>query len=126
MPSFDYDAMHATAEKLIKKFGDTGAVTKKVTVTPDLNKPWERTVTPADKPIEMVVVPWSKNDEGRYFNQDIIRATSKALILWDEGALIEVDDEVTYDGRSWMVVASKPINPAGTGLIYVCALSGGA
>jgi len=126
VPSFDYGKMHKVAEDLLLKFGKYGELTNRVFTTPDPTKPRERTASDTEAQILMVITPWSKTDVSRYFNEDIIKATSKAIILWDDDNPIGADSPVTYDGKNWMVVATKPINPAGTGLIYVAALSGGA
>jgi hypothetical protein len=117
--------MHKVAENLLEKFGTFGTLTTKGFTVPDATKPWDRTATPTDNQILMTQVPWSKSDVGRYFSEDIISATTKAIILWDDDVPVKVDDEITYLGNKWMVKAIKPINPAGTGLIRVCALSGG-
>jgi hypothetical protein len=124
VPSYDYDALHAVAENLLEKFGDYGTLTKQSFTTADSTKPWDRTATSSDSQILMVVVPWSRDDEGRYFSQDIIRRTSKAIVLWDDASKTAVDDQITFDGIKYMNAAQVPINPAGTGMIFICALSG--
>lgn len=126
MATFDYGALHDKAEKLLLKFGAYGTLTTKSFTVPDATKPWERAASTDASQVKMVEVPWSKTDVDRYFNEDIIKRTSKGIILWDDAVPVSVDDEITYLGKNLMVVAIKPINPAGTGMIYVAALSGGA
>lgn len=124
MPEFDYNAMYAKAESLLDKFGKEGTLTKTTFVVPDLNKPWERTPTNTDHAVKMVITPWSPADVSRYFGEDIIKSTTKAIILWNDAAEPIADDKIVYDSRNWIVAASKPINPAGTGIVHICALSG--
>ena len=125
MPSFDYNKMYQCAEDLILSAGGTGTITKTTFTVPDSTKLWERTPSESTVSVTMVITPWSSGDEKRYFNEDIIAATTKGIILWPESDQLKVDDKITYQGRDWMVVAQKPIKPAAKGLIYVCALSGG-
>lgn len=126
MPSFDYDKMHDVAEKLLLKFGDTGVLTKKTFTVADDTKPWERGSTDSTIDITMCLVPWSKRDIDRYFGEDIIASTQKGLVLYDSSAQIENDATITYQGETFTISAFKQIKPASTGILYICALSGGA
>ena len=125
MPSFNYTALKAQAEKLLDKFGASGTLTRQAFTVADTTKPWARTATSSNTTVKMVLLPWGQADKGRYFGEDIIAGTSKAIILWGTVEPLP-DDTVSYGGKTWTVKAATPINPAGTGLIHVCALAGGA
>jgi hypothetical protein len=116
--------MYKVAENLLLKFGTYGTINKKTYTTPDATEPWSRTATTDAKQVLMVVTPWGKEDAKRYFGEDITGVTQKGIILWDDSAPVNIDDEIEYDGKTYMAIKGKPIKPAGTGIIYVFALGG--
>lgn len=126
MPSFNYSKMQQISKKLIRDFGAAGTLTRKTLATADSTKPWIRTVSASpSSSIPMVLVPWSKEDVGRYFEQDIISNTQKALLAGGEADVPLVDDNITFLEKTYVVKAIKPVNPAGTPIVYVCAIVGG-
>ena len=124
MPSFDYSKSYDAAEKLLDKFGGIGTLTKITFTIPDSTKPWTKVEVETDHTIKMVVVPLAQQDITRYFNEDVIKADKKGIVLWNDSAVLELGDRVSYQGDSYVIAAARPIKPVSTGIINICALVG--
>lgn len=125
MPNFDYSKIYDVAERLLDKFGSTGTLSRYTDVITDTTKPWVKTQTKVDHTVKMVILPLTDRDRRRYFGQDLINAENKAIILWNASINFKVDDIIAYQSKSYTMYAFNPIKPVSTGIIYVCALSGG-
>lgn len=117
--------MYNMAEELLNEFGSTGTLSRYANVIADATKPWVRTQTKTDYTIKMVIVPLTDNDRRRYFGQDLINAENKAIVLWNSSVDLKVDDLIAYQSKTYTLYAFKPIRPTSTGIVYICALSGG-
>lgn len=87
--------------------------------------------TKQEASISAVVVPFSSSDrnmlEERLVN-DLTKGHLRKLLVAAEGLTLvpEPSDIVTFESRDWIVEASKPLNPAGTPLIYYVIINKGA
>lgn len=122
MTAFDYTRTRATAERLIARFGQTGALRRMVD-DGDVFNPTQ-TQTPVDYACTFAVLDYAKKD----IDGTLIRQTDQMAYLSTAGLAIspETTDRLmvggawsgspaTYVGGSPMTVVNvKPLSPAGT------------
>lgn len=124
MATFDYARTRATAERLIARFGQTGALRR----TTDDADPFNPTQTTTDHPCTFAVLDYAKKD----IDGTLIRETDQMVYLSTAGLAIapETTDRLvaggawsgspaTYVGGSPMTVVNvKPLSPAGMVLMW--------
>jgi hypothetical protein len=110
--TFDYTRTRATAERLIARFGQTGAVRR--TVSDD--DPFNPTQTTTDYPCTLVVLDYNKRD----IDGTLIRQTDQVAYVSTAGLTIspEVTDKLVVGGSPLTVINAKPLSPAGTAVYY--------
>lgn len=108
MSQFDYARTRATAERLISRFGQTGALRR----TTSDNDPFNPTQTTADHTCTFAVLDYAKRD----VDGTLIRQTDQMVYLSTSGLAItpETTDQLVVAGAPLTVVSVKPLSPAGT------------
>lgn len=117
MPKFDYSRSVATANRLIDKFGQAGAI-RRTTMGGD---PWEPTPTDTDYPCTLVVMNFSLHER----ESTLIGATDKRVYIATEGVEIEPtnSDKIVVDGTAHEIVRISPLNPGGTVVYWEAQVS---
>lgn len=112
MTAFDYTRTRATAERLLSRFGQTGALRR---TTSDAD-PFNPVQTTADYPCTFAVLDDAKKD----INGTLIRETDQMVYLSTAGLSVtpETTDQLVVGGAPLTVVNVKPLSPAGTVVFY--------
>ncbi|WP_313609340.1 hypothetical protein [Rhizobium sp.] len=112
MATFDYARARATAERLIAKFGTTGAIRRDVKTGPD----YDPEITPADYPCTMVIleIDISKIDG------TLIQQGDRMVYVSTKGLTIEVtvSDKLVIVGKEHVIKQCRPLSPAGLTVYY--------
>ena len=112
MAQFDYARSRATAERLIAKFGTTGAIRRSVTSGPD----YDPEITDTDYPCTLVTLEYDDaNVDGT-----LIRKTDKMIYVSTAGLSITLaeSDKVVAAGEVYAIENLKPLSPAGIVVYY--------
>ena len=109
---FDYTRTRATAERLISRFGQTGALRR---TTGDAD-PFNPSQTTTDYPCTFAVLDYAKKD----IDGTIIQQTDQMVYLSTAGLGVtpETTDQLVVQGVPATVVNVKPLAPAGTVVYY--------
>jgi hypothetical protein len=110
--AFDYTRPRATAERLIDRFGQTGALRRMVSD----NDPFNPTLTPVDYACTFAVLDYSKRD----IDGTLIRQTDQQIYLSTRGLTVvpDVTDKIVVGGVVLTIINIKPLSPAGTVVYY--------
>lgn len=115
MAAFDYSRPLATANRLIERFGQLGAVSRPGTPTGLAYDPTPG--TPVTHPARFVITDYSSRDID---GTRILATDKKALVapgsLTSDPAL--ADKLVEADGTAWNIVGVETLRPAETTLLY--------
>ncbi len=114
MPAFDYDRARATAERMISRFGQAGAIRRAGAPTGDA---WNPTPgTPIDHACNLVVLDYS----AREIDGTLIRSTDRKIYVAALGLAIEPTeaDRVVIDGVALEIVNVMTLAPAGTAVYF--------
>jgi hypothetical protein len=108
MAAFNYARTRATAERLISRFGQTGAL-RRTTSSADPFNPVQTTV---DHACTFAVLDYAKSA----VDGTLIRQTDQMVYLSTSGLTIqpETTDLLVVGGSPLTVVSVKPLSPAGT------------
>lgn len=112
MPAFDYARSRATADRLIAKFGQTGAVRRPTATGPDYNP----TITTADHTATFAVMEYESNE----IDGSRILATDKKVLL-KAGSLAvtpNTTDKLVIGGIEHSIVRVEPLAPGGTVVMW--------
>lgn len=119
MIAFDYTRTLATANRLIERFGQLGAVRRPGTPTGPSYDPTPG--TPTDDPARFVITAYEARDVD---GTRILATDKKALVA--PGSLPSApalsDKLVEADGTEWHIVGVETLRPAETTLLYTCQL----
>lgn len=109
---FDYADAVATAIELIADFGQTGAIRRTV----NSGDPWNPTQTDTDYTVTLVVIDYENKD----VDGTLIRQTDRHVLVSPDGLTVEptTADSVVVDGATLAIINVKPLNPAGTLVMY--------
>ena len=123
MTAFNYARTRATAERLIARFGQVGALRR----TTSNNDPFNPGMTTADHRCTFAVLDYAKKD----IDGSLIRQTDQLVYLSTAGLTIspETQDKlivggtwqaspVKLNGTVMTIVNVKPLSPAGTVLMW--------
>jgi len=107
MASFDYGRSRAVAERLIAKFGTTGAIRREVKTGPD----YDPEITETDYPCTLVTLEYDDRD----IDGSLVLSTDKKIYVSTQGLSItlEKSDRVIADGKAYAIERLKPLSPAG-------------
>ena len=112
MASFDYGRSRAVAERLIAKFGTTGAIRREVKTGPD----YDPEITDTDYPCTLVTLEY---DDAKV-DGTLIRKTDKLIYVSTAGLSITLaeSDKVVAAGDVYAIEKLKPLSPAGIVVYY--------
>lgn len=110
--TFDYARTRATAERLIARFGQTGALRR---TTSDAD-PFNPSQTTADHACTFAVLDYAKS----MVDGTLIKQTDQMVYLSTSGLAItpETTDRLVVGGSPLTIVNVKPLSPAGTVLMW--------
>lgn len=110
--AFNYARTCATAERLIDRFGQTGALRRMVSN----DDPFNPVLTPVDYACTFVVLDYAKKD----IDGTLILQTDQMVYLSTQGLTIEpnVTDKVVVGGVVFTIINVKPLSPAGVVVFY--------
>lgn len=112
MTTFNYARTRATAERLIARFGQTGALRR----TTDDGDPFNPGQTTADHACTFAVLEYAKRD----IDGTLIKQTDQQVYLSTAGLAIapETTDRLVVGGTALTIVNVKPLSPAGTVVLW--------
>jgi len=112
MATFDYARSRATAERLIAKFGTTGAIRRTVQSGPS----YDPVLTDTDYPCKLVIleIDISKVDG------TLIQQGDRMVYVSTQGLTIEVtvSDKLVIAGKEHVIKQCRPLSPAGLTVYY--------
>ena len=114
MPAFDYTRSRATADRLIARFGQAGAVRRSGAPSGD---PWNPVPgSPTDHPCTLVDLDYT----AREIDGTLIRATDRKVLVAAGGLAVEpsVADRIVIAGTALEIVRVSPLAPGGTIVMY--------
>lgn len=108
MAKFNYARSVATANRLIDKFGQTGAIRR----TETSGDPWNPGTSDTDHPCILVALDYDQKD----VDGTLIKSTDKKVYVATKGLTIQpaTTDKVIIGGIVSTIVEAKSLNPAGT------------
>lgn len=108
MSEFDYARTRATAERLIKRFGQVVTLTQ----TANSGTAYNPSQTETDHSCYGAVLAYAENE----IDGTLIKNTDKQVYLSTEGLSVTpaVADKITVDGISHEIINLMPLSPAGT------------
>jgi hypothetical protein len=109
---FNYAGVTLTAQTLIDRFGQTGALRRQVSD----GDPFNPVLTPTDYPCTFAVLQYAKKD----INGTLILETDQMVYLSTAGLSVtpETTDQLIVGGAPLTVVNVTPLAPAGTVVYY--------
>ena len=112
---FSYAASRATADRLIRSFGQAATLNHRTTTTPA--NPWDApTVTTTSYSVQIVVETYK---DGLVNGTSILSGDRKILLSALGLAVVPtVEDTLTIGGDAWGVVNVKPLAPGTTVVLY--------
>lgn len=112
MTSFDYAKSRAVAEKLIAKFGQTGAIRRDAKYGSDRNP----TITTTDYPCKLVDLDY---DETK-IDGTLIKRGDRMVYMSTEGLSIvpSTSDKAVIASVAHAIVSVKPLSPGGTVVMW--------
>lgn len=112
---FDYSRPRATADRLIAKFGQVGAIRRTVTTGGDPWNPGSGTTETTNYPATLVMLDY----EAREVDGSLIRATDKKVLVSADVSVEPAEsDQLVVGGTALEIVSVKPLSPAGTVVLY--------
>ncbi len=116
---FDYAKSAATADRLLKKFGQAGAIRR--ASSSGGGNPWDpEGPTTVDHPCTLAVLPINLQDAGKDVGGTLIKASDKRILVSVKGLTITpttTDYVVTADGV-YTIVKNSTLSPAGIPVIH--------
>ncbi|MDH7787655.1 hypothetical protein QBD01_003682 [Ochrobactrum sp. 19YEA23] len=116
MAKFNYARSVATANRLIDKFGQTGAIRR----TETSGDPWNPGTSDTDYPCTLAVLEISLQDVGKDIGGTLIKASDKRILVAVGGLPITpttTDKVITADGIFTITKAST-LSPAGIAVFH--------
>jgi len=106
MTQFDYTRTRATAERLIARFGTTGAIRRSAFTGPA----YDPTVIATDHPCSLVTLDY---DDSRV-DGTLIRKSDRLVYLSTQGlAITPALGDAIVAGAVYRIIDIKPLSPAG-------------
>lgn len=124
--SFDYAKSAATAARLIKRFGQEGAIRRRTQAETggQPTNPWEHPddvpgeipAADVDYPATLVVLEYTLGER----ENSLIQNSDKKVFISTEGLEVEPTeaDQLVVQGRALEIVTLMPLAPAGTVVFY--------
>lgn len=116
MTAFDYARSRATADRLIKRFGQAGAIRRSVTTGGQSWNPGSGSTVTTDYPCTLVLLDYS----AREIDGSLIRATDKRVLIAKADLMIEPlqSDGLVIGGKAYSIMNVSPLSPGGTVVLY--------
>lgn len=124
MAGFNYTKSRATAARLMKKFGQTGAI-RRTTMTG--GDPWNPTPETNDYPCKLVVTEYSLKER----ESSLVEQNDRKALISTEGVSIPalpdnpasvdaptVADRLVIGGNVLSIIHVEPLNPGGTVVMW--------
>lgn len=114
MQSFDYARSRSSADRLIERFGQAGAIRRTGAATGDA---WNPTPSaPADHPCTLVVDDYEAGE----IDGSLIRQTDRKVLVSAEGLGIEptAADRLVIGGSAMEIVNVRPLSPGGVVVLF--------
>ena len=110
---FDYSSVRASAERLIDRFGANFQFSREIAGSYDPTT-GSTSSTTSDYTTNVVWLEYNKDevDETTIFRGD-------AKLVCD--GQVEPDDVVTYQGQTWRIIDTSPLNPTGSDRLLTIA-----
>jgi len=118
MATFDYAKTQATAERLLARFGQTVTLRKAGATTGDAWAPVPG--TPSDTDIIVADFEERRRDEDGRLTGEAMRTL---YVSTSTGVAPEPNDQVQIGGEWHVILAVRPLRPAGTALLYEADLA---
>lgn len=112
----DYSALQATASRLIAAKGQPMTLHRRASQAYD-PATGSVSVSESQHTINGVVVPISRADDNAFDPQTVVQGRARIIIADATDIEPQDGDTVTFDGFTWNVIGSTPVNPAGTAII---------
>lgn len=112
MAQFNYARSKATAERLIRRFGQTVTLTVISTTGPGYNP----TVTETDHSLQAAVLDYKINE----IDGTLVQRTDRKVLVSTEGATVtpSTANKITIGGAEHAILSVKPLNPGGTVVMW--------
>ncbi|WP_146617680.1 hypothetical protein [Rhodoplanes serenus] len=114
MSAFDYARSRATADRLIARFGQSGAIRRAGAPSGD---PWNPTAGEStDHPCALVVLAY----DTREIDGTLIRSSDRKVLVAAGGLAVEptAADRIVIGGTALEIVRVAPLAPGGTVVLY--------
>lgn len=110
--AFDYARSKATAERLIKRFGKSGAIRRMETS----GEPWNPDLVPADYDCTLVVTDYTLRER----ESSMIGAKDRRVLISTEGLTITPtnSDKLRLGGVDYEIVDIWPLEPGDTVVLW--------
>lgn len=112
MSTFDYTRTRATADRLLARFGQTGAIRRVYSTGPV----YDPVQTTTDYACTLVVTEYDKRD----IDGTLILQTDRKVLVAVTGLSVvpTVTDRAVVEGVPLTIVAVMPLSPGGTVVMY--------
>lgn len=127
MTGFDYGRSRAAADRLIARFGQSGAIRRTTTTGGDPFDPGGGETTVMDYPCTLVVTDFSLRER----ESTLVGATDKKVLIATDGIVIPAlpnqpnsenapvaSDQVVVQNRAHEIVRIDPLSPGGTVVLW--------
>ena len=117
----DYTAIATNVLNLLTEYGMSMTLTRQTSGTFDAETGQYGSAVDTDyAAIGLVQAPNAKGEGDRYFPGTTIAAGDRYVILASSGMTVDpaAGDTLTIGGTAYSIVASMPVSPAGTDLLY--------
>lgn len=110
--TFDYSRSRATADRLIKRFGQTGAIRRTTTG----GDPWDTITTETDYDCTLVVLDYRQSN----IDGTLIQQNDKHVLVSAVGLEIEpnTSDKLVLAGQPLQIIKASPLAPGGTTVLF--------
>ncbi|MDO6966980.1 hypothetical protein [Rhizobium alvei] len=114
--AFDYAKSRATAERLIGRFGQAGAIKRTTDSGPAYGPAYDPTVTTTNYACTLVVIDIALDK----IDGTLIEATDKMAYVSTSGLAIDITtaDFIEVGGVEHAIKIVRPLNPAGTVVLW--------
>jgi hypothetical protein len=114
MTTFNYTRSRATADRLITRFGQAGAIRRNTAGDGD---PWEPGAgTDTDHSVQLAVIDYTSRDR----DGTLIQQSDRRVLISAQGLAITPTsgDQVVIGGQAYAIIDVKPLEPGGTVVMY--------
>ena len=112
MTRFDYSGVKATAERLIRRFGQDATLVRET----QGGEPWDPVIVETEYACQAAVMDYSQS----LIDGTRIQADDRQIYLSTEGLTVTptTSDSLSVGGVSFSIINVMPLNPGGTVVFY--------